>query len=360
MMKAAVLREFGKPLVIEELEIAAPQSGEIRVKMAACAICHSDIIYADGGWGGSLPLLLGHEAAGVIEEVGQGVTRLQVGDHVVVTLIRSCGHCYYCDQGHFTSCETDFERNGDLLVDGESQAVIQGLNTGAFAEYVVVDQSQVVVIPKEIPLDSASLLACGVITGLGAVTNTAAVPAGASVVVIGNGGVGLNSIQGAALSGAHPVIAIDLNDSKLEAALEFGATHAINPLREGAIEQVKALTNGRGADYVFVAAGSGPAIDQGLQLVSATGTFVMVGMPPTGVMTEVEMSNIAAASQTIKGSKMGSARLQIDIPKLIELYQAGRLKLDELITGRYPLDQINEAIESARNGEALRNVIIFD
>jgi S-(hydroxymethyl)glutathione dehydrogenase/alcohol dehydrogenase len=359
-MKAAVLREFGKPLVIEELEIGTPQAGEIKVKMAACAICHSDIIYADGGWGGNLPLLLGHEAAGIIDEVGPGVTRLQVGDHVVVTLIKSCGHCYYCDQGHFTSCETDFSRDGDMLVDDAGQAVNQGLNTGAFAEYVVVDQSQVVVIPDDIPLDSASLLACGVITGLGAVTNTAQVPAGASVVVIGTGGVGLNSIQGAALSGAFPIIAIDLNDSKLEAAMEFGATHAINPRRDNALEQILALTHGRGAEYVFVAAGSGPAIDQGLQLVAPTGTFVMVGMPPIGVITEIEMANIAAASQTIKGSKMGSARLQIDVPKLVELYQAGRLKLDELITGRYPLDQINEAIDSARNGEALRNVIVFD
>ncbi|MFT5195948.1 MAG: S-(hydroxymethyl)glutathione dehydrogenase/alcohol dehydrogenase, partial [Candidatus Promineifilaceae bacterium] len=168
------------------------------------------------------------------------------------------------------------------------------------------------------------------------------------------------SIQGAALSGAFPIIAIDLNDSKLEAAMEFGATHAINPRRDNAVEQILALTHGRGAEYVFVAAGSGPAIDQGLQLVAPTGTFVMVGMPPIGVITEIEMANIAAASQTIKGSKMGSARLQIDVPKLVELYQAGRLKLDELITGRYPLDQINEAIDSARNGEALRNVIVFD
>ena len=359
-MKAAVLREFGQPLVIEELEIGSPQQGEIKVKMAACAICHSDIIYADGGWGGELPMLLGHEAAGVITKVGPGVTRLNVGDHVVVTLIKSCGHCYYCDQGHFTSCETSFERERDLLVDRAGEGVVQGLSTGAFAEYAVVDQSQVVVIPKEIPLDSASLLACGVITGLGAVTNTAEVPAGASVVVIGNGGVGLNSIQGAALSGAHPVIAIDLNDSKLEAALDFGATHAINPKRDDAVEQVKALTNGRGAEFVFVAAGSGPAIDQGLQLIAPTGTFVMVGMPPVGVKTELELVDIAAAAQTIKGSKMGSARLQIDIPKLIDLYQSGRLKLDELITGRYTLDQINEAIDSSRRGEALRNVIVFE
>ena len=359
-MKAAVLREFGKPLVIEELEVGSPQTGEIKVKMAACAICHSDIIYADGGWGGELPLLLGHEAAGVVEEVGPSVTRLKTGDHVVVTLIKSCGHCYYCDQGHFTSCETSFERDGDLLLDEKGGGVIQGLNTGAFAEYVIVDQSQVVVIPDEIPLDSASLLACGVITGLGAVTNTAEVPAGASVVVIGNGGVGLNTVQGAALSGAHPVIAIDLSDSKLEAALAFGATDTINPTKQNVVEQVLILTNGRGAEYVFVAAGSGAAIDQGLQLVSPTGMFVMVGMPPIGVKTELELGNIAAAAQTIKGSKMGSARLQIDIPKLVALYQNGRLKLDELITGRYPLEQINEAIDSARNGEALRNVIVFD
>ena len=359
-MKAAVLREFGKPLVIEELEIGAPAEGEIKVKMAACAICHSDIIFADGGWGGEVPMVLGHEAAGVVTELGPAVKGIALGDHVVVTLIKSCGHCFYCDQGHHTSCETDMSRGSSLLSDKDGNNVIQALNTGAFAEEVVVDQSQVVVIPKEIPLESASLLACGVITGLGAVTNTAEVPAGSSVVVIGTGGVGLNSLQGAHLSGAHPVIALDLSDSKLEAALEFGATHAINPKRDDAVEMVRSLTNGRGADYVFVAAGSGPAIDQGLQLIGATGTFVMVGMPPTGVMTEIEMTNIAAASQTIKGSKMGSIRLQSDLPRLVEMYQSGRLKLDELITGRYSLDQINEAIESSKKGEALRNVIIFD
>lgn len=359
-MKAAVLREFGKPLVIEELEIDSPEQGEIKVKIAACAICHSDITYADGGWGGPLPMLLGHEAAGVITEVGSAVTRLSVGEHVIVTLIKSCGRCHYCDQGHFTSCETDLSRDENLLTDEQGDRVKQMLSTGAFAEYVVVDQSQVVVIPKEIPLDSASLLACGVITGLGAVTNTAEVPAGSSVAVIGCGGVGLNSVQGASLSGAHPVIALDLNDSKLEAAQEFGATHAINPRRDDAVGAVKAATNGRGADYVFVAAGSGPAIDQGLALLAPTGTFVMVGMPPTGVMTEIEMTNIAGASQTIKGSKMGSIRLQSDMPRLVEMYQSGRLKLDELITGRYPLEQINEAIDSTKRGEALRNVIVFD
>ncbi len=359
-MKAAVCHAFGQPLVIEELELAAPQLGEVEVKLAACAICHSDILYMDGGWGGTLPAVYGHEAAGVVEAVGPGVRNVAPGDHVVVTLLRSCGGCHFCAQGDTNMCETSFHLDVEgPLQASDGSAVHQGLRTGAFAERVVVEASQVAPIPKQVPLDSAALLACGVITGLGAVVNTAKVKVGNSVVVIGTGGVGLNSIQGAALAGAHPVIAIDLADDKLEAAKSFGATHTINPGREDVGEAVRGLTQGRGADYVFVAVGVKSAIEQGFGLLRKAGSLVIVGMTPDGVVTEFDPLTVANDGMRILGSKMGSTRVSVDIPKLVELYLGGRLKLDELITGRYRLEEINEAIASVKRGEALRNVVVF-
>ncbi|MGI9509321.1 MAG: Zn-dependent alcohol dehydrogenase [Geminicoccaceae bacterium] len=359
-MKAAVCTEFGKPLVIEELDIDPPQSGEVKVKMAACAICHSDILFMEGAWGGELPAVYGHEAAGVVEEVGPDVDGIAAGDHVVVALIRSCGHCYYCARNDSHICETVFTLDRENRIHrADGTGIHAAMRTGAFAEYVVVEQSQVVVVPKDIPLDSASLLACGVITGLGAVVNTAKVASGSSVVVIGTGGVGLNSIQGAALSGAHPVIAMDLEEVKLDAAKSFGASHGIDASTEAADEMVRALTGGRGADYVFVTVGSVKAIEQGLGLLRKSGTLVVVGMPPVGAMAQVEAVTLANNCHVIMGSKMGSARLAVDVPKLVRLYQEGGLKLDELISARYSLEQINEAIGSVKRAEALRNVIVF-
>ncbi len=359
-MKAAVCYEFGQPLVIEDIDLAAPHTGEVRVKLAACAICHSDILYADGAWGGQLPAVYGHEAAGVVAEVGPGVAGVSAGDHVVVTLVRSCGHCHYCAQGKQVACETTFplDRESPLsMPDGAS--LTHGLRTGAFAEEVVVDQSQVVPIPQDVPLDSASLLACGVITGFGAVVNTAAVLPYSTVAVIGTGGVGLNSIQGAALSGASTIIAIDLLDQKLEAAKRFGATHGVNAAREDVAAAVKQATGGRGADYVFVAVGAKQAIDQSYSLIGKGGAVVLVGMTADDVKTELSPLELANNSQRILGSKMGSSRIQVDIPHLVSLYRQGRLKLDELISGRFPLDEINEAIAGVRKGEALRNVVVF-
>ena len=358
-IKAAVCHQFGQPLVIEEVDLADPQAGEVRVAIKACAVCHSDITYADGGWGGDLPIVFGHEAAGIVTDVGPGVTRAQVGDHVVVTLIRACGDCFYCVQGNQTQCETIFNLHRHSPLSKDGKPIGHGLRTAAFAEYVVVDQSQIMPIPETVPLDSASLLACGVITGLGAVTNTAAIPAGASVVVIGTGGVGLNSVQGAALSGAYPLIAIDLNDNKLEAAQEFGATHTINPMREDGVERVKALTAGRGVDFAFVAVGNAKVMEGALNYVRPGGALVIVGMPPEDHPVSVDYLNMAGAGQRILGSKMGSAVLPTDIPKLIDLYLSGRLKLDELITRRYALEEINEAIADVKAGNALRNVIVF-
>ncbi len=359
-MKAAVCHEFGTPLKVEDVTLSNPGDGAVRVKIAACAICHSDIIYMDGAWGGTLPAVYGHEAAGVVEEIGPGVKHVEVGDHVVVTLIRSCGECHYCAQGNHVICEgsVPIDETAPLTAD-DGSALVQGLRCGAFAEYVVVDGSQICAIPKDIPLDSASLLACGVMTGLGAVWNTAQVPSGSNVVVIGTGGVGLNSVQGAALCGAKTVIAMDLAEDKMEAAKTFGATHTVNAGANDAAEQVRKITDGRGADFVFVTVGAVPAIEQSVGMLAKAGTTVLVGMPGEGAIAKIEPDAIANAAQRIMGSKMGSSKVRVDIPRLVDMYQQGRLKLDELITGRYPLSEINEAIDSVRRGEALRNVIVF-
>ena len=265
-MLAAVCTGFGRPLALEEVVLDPPGPGEIEVDVAACAVCHSDILYADGAWGGTLPAVYGHEAAGVVRAVGSGVAEVRPGDHVVVTLIRSCGHCPSCSQGALVTCETRFpldERSPLRRPGGEP--LVQGLRTAAFAERVVVDQSQVVAIPSSLPLEAASLLACGVITGFGAVANTAAVRPGSSVVVIGAGGVGLNAIQGAAIAGAAKVIVLDMVPGKLEAARRFGATHAILASDGAVAEEVRSLTGGRGADYVLVAVGARAGLRAGVR-----------------------------------------------------------------------------------------------
>lgn len=360
MTRAAVCREFGAPLQIEDIEVAKAGPGEVRVQMVATAICHSDITYADGGWGGTLPAVYGHEGAGVVEAIGDDVTSVAVGDHVVVTLIRSCGHCHGCTMGMPVTCDATFPLDSKTpMHDASGVPLVHGMRTGAFAETTVVHQSQVVRVPADLPLDVASLLACGVITGVGAVSNTARVEVGSNVVVFGCGGVGLNSVQGAHLAGASTVIAIDLADSKLAAAREFGATHTLNARSEDVVGAVKSITGGRGADYVFVTVGAKPAFDTSYALLAKGGAVVLVGMPPTGVVSEIDPSTMASLSQRILGSKMGASRIAIDIPHLVTLYQQGRLKLDELISGRYPLEQINEAMASVKTGEALRNVIVF-
>lgn len=359
-MKAAVCYEFGEPLVIEEVVIDPPQMGEVQVKIAACAICHSDILWIRGEWGGKTPMVAGHEAAGLITKVGTGVTSVMPGDRVVVSLLRSCGRCFFCSIGRPYNCEAQFPLDREpRLRNTDGIPLVRGLRTAAFAEYAVVDQSQVVVVPDDLPLDRACLLACGVITGLGAVVNTAQVVAGSSVVVIGTGGVGLNSIQGAVLSGARRIIAVDLSDHKLEAARRFGATHTINASRQDAVAAVQTLTDGRGADYAFATVGSSAAITQAIKMIRRGGVAVIVGMPSDDDAEFTLNAHDLTYGRTVVGSLMGSTRLSVDVPRLIELYRQGRLKLDELITERYPLENINAAIESMERGEALRNVIVF-
>jgi len=359
-MKAAVCREFGKPLVIEDVQLRPPGLGEVEVKLEACAICHSDISYAEGAWGGKLPAVYGHEAAGRVSAVGEGVSGFTPGDTVIVTLLRACGHCPSCSGGQPARCETGVDPANSPLSLPDGSPLAQGLETGAFAERVVVDQSQLAPIPDDIPMDSASLLSCGVITGVGAVFNSARVPAGSSVVVIGAGGVGLNTIQGAAIAGAVRIIAVDLSREKLDAAMEFGATHGVLASDEKPHRAVKQINGGRGVDYVFVTVGSAEAYQTAPRYLCVGGMMVMVGMPPSGAKVSYEPVIVASSSQTMKGTFMGDTLLSRDIPRLVEFYRQGRLKLDELITRRYRLDQINEAIADTKAGNARRNVILFD
>ena len=360
-MKAAVCYAFDEPLRVEDIDIDPPQRGEVKVRMVATAICHSDIHFIRGERAARPPLVVGHEGAGIVEELGDDVTLVKRGDRVILSLLRSCGRCFYCTTGQPYHCTGTFalntetrlhNRRGEPLSDG-------GLQASAFAEYAVVDQSQLVPVADDIPLDRAALLACGVITGAGAVINTARVEPGSSVVVTGAGGVGLNAVQGALLAGANPIIAIDPLESKRAAAQEFGATHTIDAGEEHVARRVHDLTDGRGADYVFVTVGSAAAVTQGLALIRLAGTLVIVGLPGPGVAAPLPIREFAWSGQRILGSCMGSTRLSVDVPRLVDLYRQGRLKLDELITARYPLDRINEAIAVVERGEALRNVIVF-
>ena len=357
-MRAAVCHAFGEPLAVEEVELAQPGPGEVRVRLAACAVCHSDVAYASGAWGGSLPAIYGHEAAGVVEAVGDEAGGLAPGDHVVVTLVRSCGACHVCLRGQPALCGTRFaldERSPLRTATGSE--IVQGLRTAGFAEEVVVHCSQAVRIRPEMPLDRACLLACGVVTGYGAVVNTAQVAAGDSVAVIGAGGVGVNCIQGAVLAGASPIIAIDLAPAKLAAAAAFGATDVIDPSNEDAAEAVRALTGGRGVDCAIVAAGATAAVDSALRLVRRGGTVVIVGMPAAGATVELDPAGLAHDGIRILGSKLGSTRPAVDIPLLVDLYLDQRLMLEELVFSRVPLAFINAALEHAARGDGLRAVI---
>jgi len=358
LIKAAVCHEFGKPLQIEDVQLRSPETGEVEVTLDAVAICHSDISYADGSWGGSLPAVYGHEAAGKITAIGPNVRSYEVGDDVAVTLIRACGTCPSCGGGKPTSCETPYDGDHGPLKTADGGKLHQAMACGAFAEKVVVDQSQIVKIPASLGKDAASLLSCGVITGVGAAIYAADIRAGQDVVVIGAGGVGLNAIQGARIAGARRIVAVDMQPSKLDIAREFGATDGVLASEEAPWEKVKEIL-GRGADAVLVTVGITPVYNQAPNYLALGGKLVMVGMPKSGEVAEYDPGTMAAYSQGMAGSKMGNVVIKRDIPWMIDLYEQGRLKLDELISKRWTLDEINEAIADTKTGAARRNVIVF-
>lgn len=361
-MKAAILYEVNKPLVIEDgCTVDPPGKGEVKVKVACTAVCHSDLHFLSGEIPSKLPGLAGHETSGYVDEVGEGVTKCKVGDTVIIgTVTSGCGRCYYCTIGkpHYCTERGAFMRPKTKNKKGEYLALMAG-PVGGFAEYTTVPQELVTKVPRDMPLDKACLIACGVTSGFGAVVNRARVPAMSSVAVIGTGGVGLNSIQGAAFSGAYPIIAVDILDSKLETAKTFGATHTVNLKKEkDPVKAVMGMTSGRGADYVFVTVGKVEAIRQGFLMSGVMGMTVIVGLAQ-GDLASFTPFDFIFTEKILTASGGGSIRSSVDIPFLVSLYQAGKLKLDELISGHYPLSRINEAVESLKKGDALRNIITF-
>lgn len=355
-IKAAVCREFGQELVIEELDLAPPGPGEVEVTLGACAICHSDIAFLDGGWGGTLPAVFGHEAAGKITALGEGVTGFSDGQNVLVTLIRACQSCATCGSGMPVQCAETIP--SDALT-SQGQPVNAAMHCGAFAEKVVVHHSQLAALPAEMPTDVAALMACGVITGIGAVVNTAQVRPGQVVVVIGAGGVGLNAIQGARIAGASRIVAVDMLPEKLEIAKSFGATDGILATDNAPWDKLAKITGGRLADAVFVTVGAIPAFETAPRYLAPLGKMYLVGLPHSGQTASYEPVIIAALGQGFQGTKMGDVVLARDIPWLLDLYAQGRLILDDLISERFPLEQINDAIAATRTGSAKRNVIVF-
>ena len=357
-IKAAVCHEFGAPLKIETIDLREPTTGEVEVTLGAVAVCHSDISFADGDLGGDLPSVYGHEAAGLVSKIGDTVKGFEIGDRVVVTLIKSCGNCNNCLEGNPTICEASNTAIPPIL-SSKGITIQQVMNCGAFAEKVVVDQSQVVKLNYDLNFETASLLACGVITGIGAVVNAAKLRPGQDAVVIGAGGVGLNAIQGARIAGARRIIAVDTNKDKLVVAREFGATDCVLATEKSPWRIAKSLIGG-GADVVFVTVGNSAVYDIAPRYLGYGGKVVMVGMPKSGDKSTYEPVMMASVSQGMIGSKMGDVVIKRDIPWMVDIYNQGRIKLDELVSKTWSLEQINEAIADTKLGSAKRNVIVFD
>ncbi|MEM9122936.1 MAG: zinc-binding dehydrogenase [Pseudomonadota bacterium] len=354
---AAVCRTFREPLSIEEIDIRAPEGREVEVSLAACAICASDLAFINGAWDTDLPMVFGHEAAGRITGLGPGVTGFSLGDPVIVTLIRSCSQCASCGSGRPVSC-SDVPGVRPALTGPSGEPMGQGMATGAFAEKVVVDQSQIAKVPADMDLTVASLLSCGVITGIGAVVNSAGLRPGEDAVVIGAGGVGLNTVQGARIAGARRVVALDLSEAKLAAAREMGATDTVRADQGDPAAEVHEIL-GRGADAVFVTVGAPAVYESAIAHLAASGRLVAVGMPPAGAEIHYGPDLLAYYGQKIIGSRMGDTVLARDIPWLVDLYAQGRLELDALISKRWAFDEINAAIADTQSGSARRNVLVF-
>ena len=364
--RAAVLHGVGEKLDVREVEVDEPKTGEVLVRMAAGGVCHSDLHVMKGHLMASLPAVLGHEGAGVIAAVGPGVTSVKPGDHVLPLWRLSCGDCEYCANGRPALCAAGMQiRMTGRLADGTSRFSLDGrevkhfAGVSTFAEYSVIPERAVLKIPADIPLDRAALLGCGVITGVGAVINCARVKPGSSVAVFGAGGVGLNVVQGAALAGASTIIALDLLDNKLDLARQFGATHTILASGGEPAEQVRALTGGRGVDYAFEVVGLPATVRQAYDSLAKRGMAVVVGVSPTKAEVPVPLLSMVFEERVLTGSMYGSAVPRIDIPKLIELYRGGKLRLDELLTRTYPIEQINVAYEALERGEVARSVVTF-
>ncbi|MGD0114642.1 MAG: Zn-dependent alcohol dehydrogenase [Dehalococcoidia bacterium] len=362
-MKAAVFYGANQPLAIEEVDIASPKRGEVLVKIAASGLCHTDLHFMEGFFPWPAPAVLGHEAAGVVEQVGEGVNSVQPGDHVVLSSAPSCGVCRYCVAGKPYLCTaaagSHQMRDGTsrLALHDDGKPLFHFLGVSSFAEYAVVSELAMAKVRDDAPLQSVSLVGCAVATGVGAVLYTAGVTAGKSVAVFGCGGVGLNVVQGANLVGACPIIAIDTKDEKLALAKQFGATHVVNPAKEHPVLKVHEITGG-GADFAFEAIGDVDVLGQAFDSLDRGGMAVMAGVPPFGSKYAVDTMNLFN-DKTLRGCVLGSVNIRRDFPMLVDLYMAKRLKLDELMTRTFPLEAINEAFELVKRGEVARAVVTF-
>jgi S-(hydroxymethyl)glutathione dehydrogenase/alcohol dehydrogenase len=365
-MKAAVLFKPNDKLQIVELEQQGPKAGEARVKVKAAGVCHSDWHIMNGDWPSAYPIVPGHEASGVVEEVGEGVATVKPGDHVVFSFRPHCGRCRYCSTGRSILCNGHASTPGWSMFDGtarlshKGEPVHQMARIGTFSEKVVCPAEMLVPIRDDMPMPQAALVGCCVATGVGAVTRSAKVEAGASVLVIGCGGVGLNVVQGARLAGASMVIACDLLDNKLDYARRFGASHTINGSREKVVEKVRELTGGLGVDYAFDAIGTEATVGQIFAAVAPGGKAVVVGIPAANVRTPISPFSMVFMEKTLMGSMYGSVRPNLDFPMLVEQYMGRRLQIDQLISRTYRLEEINEGFDALRAGEVARGVVVFD
>lgn len=360
-MKAAVLRAVHQPLTIEDIEISAPGPHEVVVRTVAAGVCHSDVHFQQGLYPTPMPIVLGHESAGIIEAVGSEVRYVKPGDHVITCLSVFCGHCHYCVTGRAHLCtRVDTQRgpNDPPRLSKGGEVVHQFANLSSYAERLLIHEHAVVKIRDDMPLNYAALIGCGVTTGMGAVMNTARVPPGSTVAVIGCGGIGLSAIQGAAIAGAGRIIAIDTRPSKLELAQICGATDLVNATQGDPVQQVRDLTDG-GVEYSFEAIGLKETAEQAFRMIAKGGTATIIGMIPVGTKIELHGPDFLQEKK-IQGSSMGSNRFRVDMPRYVEMYMSGKLKLDEMVTREITLDQINEAFAALLGGEVARQVIRFD
>jgi S-(hydroxymethyl)glutathione dehydrogenase/alcohol dehydrogenase len=360
-MKAAVFREVHKPLTIEDVEIQKPKSHEVLVRTAAVGVCHSDLHYIEGLYSCPTPSILGHESAGIVEKVGSEVTYVKPGDHVITCLSVFCGHCEFCTTGRPFSCdnpETSRRDDEPPRMSQNDDEMHQFLDLSSFAEQMLIHEHALVKIRNDMPLDRAALIGCAVTTGFGAVINTADIEVGSTVAVIGCGGVGLSAINGAAIAGAGRIIAIDIKGSKLNLAKHFGATDVIDASQCDPVEAVKELTGG-GVEYSFEALGLKLTSEQAFRMLRRSGVATIIGMVPEGQMLEIHGADLIS-DKRLQGSNMGSNHFRVDMPRYVDFYLAGKLLLDDMISRRISLSEINEAFDEMKAGEVARSVIVFD
>ena len=353
------------PLSIEAIDLALPGPGEILVKIAAAGLCHSDLSVINGHRPRPMPMALGHEAAGIVDELGEGVTDLQRGDHVVLVFVPSCGHCEPCAEGRPALCEPGAAANGaGTLLSGarrlsrNGQQIHHHMGCSAFAEYATVSRRSVVKIDRDLPLDEAALFGCAVLTGVGAVVNTAQVRAGSSVAIVGLGGVGLAALLGANAAGARQIVAVDLSDEKLELAKALGATHTFNAGSPNCRDEIRQASGG-GVAFAFEFAGSVRALELAYGITRRGGMTVTAGLPPPSATFPLPPVNLVAEERTVKGSYIGTCVPSRDIPRYIDLYRQGKLAVNRLMSGRLKLEEINRGFDLLNEGKAVRQVVVF-